>query len=193
MPTLPPGTDLSQVPISRNPNGDPPNFKDPISLATTILATGLAFAIASAFFVGLRIFTNLRLARKLWLDDCTAKSVRSKKSCRSRRLLTFILGLSLFAWILFTVYVGLASSREFGILQATSDVDTVAEYCLVRGTARHSYDIPVSFIDESYIKVYTPRTGLTLFGPAYHHITYRDLSHSLVSSPLPVGPPELRS
>ena len=70
---LPPGADLSNIPLAANPNGDPPKFVDPPSQGATVLAVGLAFAVMSFSFVMLRIYTNLRVVRKLKMDDCTER------------------------------------------------------------------------------------------------------------------------
>lgn len=70
MNTIPPGTDLSKVPLAPNPNGDAPNFVDPPSQAATVLAVGLPLAIISTHVVALRLATNYRSTRILGVDDC---------------------------------------------------------------------------------------------------------------------------
>ena len=74
---FPPGADLSKIPLAANPNGDPPNFVDPPSQGATVLAVGLVFAVMSFSFVMLRIYTNLRIVRKLKMDDCTGRPLRN--------------------------------------------------------------------------------------------------------------------
>ena len=55
MATIPPGTDLSSIPLTHNPNGDPPNFVNPPTQAAIALAVGLPLAIISACFVSVRL------------------------------------------------------------------------------------------------------------------------------------------
>lgn len=67
---IPPGTDLSQIPLAPNPNGDPPNFDGGANLQLTILATGVVFIVISSAFVIIRLWTSIKNTRKLHLDDC---------------------------------------------------------------------------------------------------------------------------
>lgn len=76
MSAIPPGADLSKIPLALNPTGEPPNFVDPPSQGATAFAVGLTLATISLFFVMLRLATNLRVVRKLALDDCTRQSLR---------------------------------------------------------------------------------------------------------------------
>lgn len=80
MAALPPGTDISKVPLAPNPNGDPPNFVNPPTKAAVAIAVGLPLAIISVCFVSLRLITNIKIARKLGLDDCTWKFQRLRFS-----------------------------------------------------------------------------------------------------------------
>lgn len=70
MNSLPPNVDLSKIPIKSNPNGDPPNFIDPHSLAHAISAVGITLIVISSIFVFVRLATNFRYTGKLGLDDC---------------------------------------------------------------------------------------------------------------------------
>ena len=70
---IPPGTDLSKIPLALNPSGDPPNFVNPPNQAVVVLAVGLPLAIISSCFVSLRLFTNHKTAHKLGVDDCRSK------------------------------------------------------------------------------------------------------------------------
>lgn len=67
---VPPGTDLSLIPLAPNPNGDPPNFDGGPTLQPTILATGIVFIAISLIVVVVRLGTGLKNTRKLHLDDC---------------------------------------------------------------------------------------------------------------------------
>ncbi|KAL8906166.1 MAG: hypothetical protein Q9207_002199 [Kuettlingeria erythrocarpa] len=44
MATIPPGTDLSHIPLAPNPDGTPPNFASPENQAALVLAAGMPFA-----------------------------------------------------------------------------------------------------------------------------------------------------
>jgi hypothetical protein len=66
---IPPGTDLSKIPLAANPNGNPPNFADPPSQEVIAKAVGLPLAIIAFLFVLLRLISNFKMARKLSLDD----------------------------------------------------------------------------------------------------------------------------
>lgn len=70
MQSLPPNIDLSKIPLELNPNGDPPNFVDPPSLAHVISAVGITLIVISSLCVVVRLATNFRYTGKLGLDDC---------------------------------------------------------------------------------------------------------------------------
>jgi len=70
MASLPPGVDPSQIPLAVNPNGDPPNFINPPSLAPAMLEVGVTLIIISRILVILRLVTNLKNTGKLGLNDC---------------------------------------------------------------------------------------------------------------------------
>lgn len=78
---VPPGMDLSQIPLAPNPNGDPPNFDGGPDLQSTILATGVVFIVISSAFVIIRLWTSLQKTRKLHLDDCAWKRKHKFRSC----------------------------------------------------------------------------------------------------------------
>lgn len=112
---IPPGADLSKIPMAENPNGNPPNFVNPPTQNATVLAVGLPFAIISTCFVVLRLVTNFKNLRHFGLDDCmknpyeagsSAKRLRDGWSC-------YISDLCVAAQILTTVYFGLHVSCEY--------------------------------------------------------------------------------
>ena len=70
MAVIPPGTDLSTVPLAPNPNGDPPNFINPPSQAGITLGVAPPLIIISTIVVAVRLVTNFKSARRLGLDDC---------------------------------------------------------------------------------------------------------------------------
>lgn len=70
MASLPPNVDPSKTPFARNPNGDPPNFLDPPTLAPAIFIVGLTLTIISGSLVILRLVTNFKTVGKWGLDDC---------------------------------------------------------------------------------------------------------------------------
>ncbi|MCJ1310158.1 hypothetical protein MMC25_003819 [Agyrium rufum] len=121
--------DLSTIPLAPNPNGDPPNFSNPPSQASTILDVGIPFAVLCVVVVAFRLTINFRIVRKLYLDDY----------------------LCLVAFLLMIAYYGLLISCEPTSLRSASE-DTDMTLFVIRNTARHIYDVPVSFIDASYVK-----------------------------------------
>ncbi|KAI0114414.1 hypothetical protein GGR51DRAFT_504273 [Nemania sp. FL0031] len=66
---LPPGTDLSQIPVVPNPDGSPPNFVDPPTLNGATIAVSTILLAASTTLVPLRLRTNLKLHGKFAIDD----------------------------------------------------------------------------------------------------------------------------
>ena len=70
MGAIPPGTDLSTIPLSANPNGDPPNFLNPPSQGNTVIGVGVPMIFISTICVVIRLSTALKITRKMSLDDC---------------------------------------------------------------------------------------------------------------------------
>jgi len=66
---LPSGVPLSSIPLAVNPDGSPPNFTDPISLAPTVMAVGVTFASIATIFVMVKLVANIASKRGLWIDD----------------------------------------------------------------------------------------------------------------------------
>ncbi|KAL7907121.1 hypothetical protein GGI35DRAFT_79155 [Trichoderma velutinum] len=58
--TLPPGADLCQIPAAPPPPGTVPNFVDPKSLATAIIAVSAVMLTWSTIFIAARIWMNWR-------------------------------------------------------------------------------------------------------------------------------------
>lgn len=75
MESLPPGVDPSTISFEPNPNGGPPDFSHSPSLLQAVIGVGLTMIITSAAFVAIRLFTNLKHAGKLGLDDCMSFQV----------------------------------------------------------------------------------------------------------------------
>ncbi|KAF4625059.1 hypothetical protein G7Y89_g13109 [Cudoniella acicularis] len=71
--SLPPGIDLSKVPLMPNPSGAPPNFVDPPSLASTVEGVGISLMIISGFLLIFRLVANLKNPRRLGFDDLSEK------------------------------------------------------------------------------------------------------------------------
>ncbi|PSN67345.1 hypothetical protein BS50DRAFT_634725 [Corynespora cassiicola Philippines] len=61
--------DPSKIPLAPNPSGAPPNFENPPSLHDTKTGISIALIIIGAVFLAFRLGTNLKLHRKLCLDD----------------------------------------------------------------------------------------------------------------------------
>jgi hypothetical protein len=62
--------DLTKIPLGVNPSGEPPNFETPPTLVHSALGTGVALVIIGGIFLAFRLGTNLKLSKKLRLDDC---------------------------------------------------------------------------------------------------------------------------
>ncbi|KAF4618369.1 hypothetical protein G7Y89_g14931 [Cudoniella acicularis] len=69
-----PSFDPNTTPLSLNPSGAPPNFVNPQSQALTVLGTGILLTILSTLCVCTRLYTSLKSAKKLHLDDYCATS-----------------------------------------------------------------------------------------------------------------------
>lgn len=80
---LPPGADLSKIPLMPNPNGDPPNFVNPPSRYPLAIGVGLPLAIISFLCLVLRILSSLKTMRKLVIDDC--KPIKRRRLIRGLR------------------------------------------------------------------------------------------------------------
>lgn len=76
---IPPGIDLSTVPLATNPNGAPPNFVNAPSLYPAMLGTGISLMVLSGMAVILRVITNLRVSKRLEMDDSELRSLRETK------------------------------------------------------------------------------------------------------------------
>jgi hypothetical protein len=68
---LPPGTDLSKIPMMPNPSGAPPDLEHAPTLFPTILGVAITLFILTGNFVAFRVYFNFVAARQLGLDDCT--------------------------------------------------------------------------------------------------------------------------
>ncbi|KAL8696317.1 MAG: hypothetical protein Q9201_007722 [Fulgogasparrea decipioides] len=69
MESIPPGANLSSIPLALNPNGGPPNFFDSPSLLPAVTGVGLTMIMTSGIFVIVRLFTNIKHTSKMGLDD----------------------------------------------------------------------------------------------------------------------------
>jgi hypothetical protein len=67
---IPPGADLSKIPLAKNPDGSPPNFMDPPSLVAEAYSVILILMITSFTIMALRLYSNILSHRKLLVDDC---------------------------------------------------------------------------------------------------------------------------
>ena len=77
---LPPGLDLSKIPLASNPSGAPPNFEHGASLRPVVLGVDIAMVVISGLFVGIRTWVNCRQLSKVMLDDgmsCTSAHAAS--------------------------------------------------------------------------------------------------------------------
>lgn len=68
--SLPPGIDLSKIPLMKPPPGMTSNFINPSSIGNAIIIVNVIFVTLMFGFVTLRIYTKGFLSRSLGLDDC---------------------------------------------------------------------------------------------------------------------------
>ena len=77
--SIPPGFDLSKIPIGSPPTGVAPNFVNPQTLAPTILAVSIVILVLTIAVVFLRLYARLyshsTVERKLGYDDCTCHNI----------------------------------------------------------------------------------------------------------------------
>ncbi|KAL8710814.1 MAG: hypothetical protein Q9220_004617 [cf. Caloplaca sp. 1 TL-2023] len=66
---LPPGTDLSKVPVGQGPPGTIPNFVNPESTAGRAIAVTVLFTVLMFIFVCMRMYTKLVVSRSKGWDD----------------------------------------------------------------------------------------------------------------------------
>ncbi|KAF2110601.1 hypothetical protein BDV96DRAFT_552902 [Lophiotrema nucula] len=114
--------DLSKIPLIPNPNGSPPNFVDPPTLAPVLRGVICTMISVSANFVVIRFIASHRQHKRPQMDDY----------------------FGLMAWLLATV-CGISAMLSLK-------------------TDRHAWDVPVSFIDEFWLKNAT--VNCLLVGPA---------------------------
>lgn len=69
MDQIPPGADLSIIPLATNPSEDPSNFVNLDSRAHIPLAVGVSLGSATFLFVAARPIANLKNNRRLFVDD----------------------------------------------------------------------------------------------------------------------------
>lgn len=67
--TIPPGTDLTKIPMAANPSGAPPNFDHGESLAGAVKGVGVTMAVITFFLLAIRLRVYMQANRKLNWDD----------------------------------------------------------------------------------------------------------------------------
>lgn len=67
---LPPGMDLSKIPLMPNPSGAPPDFLSGPTLYEELLSSGITLLVIGSSFLIFRLATNLKISKRLGLDDC---------------------------------------------------------------------------------------------------------------------------
>lgn len=98
---IPPGLDLSKIPIGLPPTGVSPNFVNPQTLAPVILAVSAVILILTITFVILRLYSNSHAERRFGYDDC-ASAISS-----TSRLTDFPTGSCIVATVLLVGLTGL--------------------------------------------------------------------------------------
>jgi hypothetical protein len=71
--------DLSQIPLAPNPSGAPPNFIDLPTLLDSVIGTGVALIVVASVFLAFRLVTNLKLAKRVCLDDSKCGSCKCRR------------------------------------------------------------------------------------------------------------------
>ena len=66
---LPPGTDLSKIPMAPNPSGAPPNFDHGASLAGAVRGVGVTMAVITFGLLVIRLRVYVKANHKLMWDD----------------------------------------------------------------------------------------------------------------------------
>ena len=69
MDAIPPGTDLSKIPMAVNPSGAPPNFDHSPNLIKAVQGVGISLAAITLVFLIIRLRIYIKLNRGLVLDD----------------------------------------------------------------------------------------------------------------------------
>lgn len=67
---IPPGVDLTKVPLAANPSGAPPNFVDSPSLAAVTYGMTCTMMVLAYSLVALRCVSVFKKERRLKIDDC---------------------------------------------------------------------------------------------------------------------------
>ncbi|KAL7939324.1 hypothetical protein V8C35DRAFT_286330 [Trichoderma chlorosporum] len=62
--------DFTKLPLSQNPNGDPPDFGGGQSLETVNLSIGAVIISLSTIVVAVRLYASFKNVGRLFLDDC---------------------------------------------------------------------------------------------------------------------------
>lgn len=73
MDAIPPGTDLSKIPMKANPSGAPPNFDHGPNLINAVQGVGISLAVVTTILLVIRLWIYLKLNRRPLLDDGKAK------------------------------------------------------------------------------------------------------------------------
>lgn len=80
---IPPGVDITKAPLANNPNGDPPNFVDPPSLAAVTYGMTCTMMVLAFGLVGLRVTSVIKKDRRLKIDDCESIQLSSKNRTKN--------------------------------------------------------------------------------------------------------------
>jgi hypothetical protein len=69
--SIPPGVDLSLVPLAKAPPGHVSNFENPeASLAHVVSGVGITMTVITGVVVLARLTANMKQSRRWFLDDC---------------------------------------------------------------------------------------------------------------------------
>ena len=76
MASLPPGADLSQIPLSPPPTGQVSNFMNPPSLGHVTEGVGGFLIALETILLVLRTYTNVKTLGKIRFEDCIARPAK---------------------------------------------------------------------------------------------------------------------
>ena len=82
-----PDMDLSHTPAGRPPPGVRPNFVDPESLRTPVIAINVIFLVLATLAVVMRVYTKRTIARAVGWDDCKCLRLGVEKYADKHRCL----------------------------------------------------------------------------------------------------------
>ncbi|KAL9593739.1 MAG: hypothetical protein Q9179_005720 [Wetmoreana sp. 5 TL-2023] len=72
--SLPPGISLDMIPSAKPPKGVQPNFSNPVTLETTVIAVSAVTSALAVVLLCTRLYSTIRVTRSAWYDDVAVVS-----------------------------------------------------------------------------------------------------------------------